>query len=121
MQPPAHWGFYACSVIKKMTIDQRGCDEQSMNLVPDVSQVSRADPGAAISLEVICALKCPPHEHPASGGLGAGDPRGNSTFWCLPLPARLPSVGVWTRCSSCAVGPLPTVLASHKLFIKQNH
>ena len=67
----------------------KGCDELSVNLfVADVIQVSRAGSGAAVGWEVICALKCPLLECPASGGpgvLGANEET---------RPSGAPSVGV---------------------------
>lgn len=38
--------------------------------------------------EVICALKCPLHEHPASGGLGCWGPMRKLDL-LVPAPARL--------------------------------
>lgn len=52
------------------------------------------------------------------GMLGANE---ETTSWCLPPPACVPSVGAQTKCSISTVGSLPIVLASHKLFIKRNH
>lgn len=71
--------------------------------------------------EVICALKCPLHEHPASGGLGCWGPMRKLDL-LVPAPAAcVPQAGAQTRCSMGTIGSLPIVLASPKLFIKRSH
>lgn len=72
-----------------MTIDQRGCDEQSINLVgPDVNQVSRADLALLlVRRSIICALKHLLLGCPASGGPGVlGAKEESPPSGACPLP-----------------------------------